>query len=783
MISLQSNMISGCRSSFTRTASVFLFLAMLLPAKSQVITVKQDGTGDFTIIQEAIATSENGDTIIVYPGTYYENLDLTNKGIVLASTWIYAHEDSLISQTVIDGNHSGSCIRSLSGNLWTSVIGLTIQNGFGTNHSTLFPWAYGNGGGILLEDSKMNVYQCRITNNYGQVGGGIYSTESSLELSGNTISNNWAQRAGGGLCIGFSLVNLDSLNLNNIYLNYSASGSDIAIYYNDTPSKIWLDTATVLNPDQYYIGKFNNRSVHIPKPPVSVLHGKIEQVNADLFVSPEGNNNNSGLTINDPLKTISYALLKITTDSINIKTIHVAEGVYSNILNGEHTPIQLKNYVNLIGQGMENTIIDCEDKYEGARFAFGQEYTKIKNITIRNGNGYFNLGDGGISSGYSRKLIMDSVAIKKTTGFFFTGMYSDSDDTILMKNCVFENCEGYKTSTLFVNYDQAARYSEFISCRFSGNRPDSAKGGLQTCLNLQGMSYPHDLNLGKIINCLFDDNLDTLHWSGNGGAAAVDFISSKWDIINTTFAYNLTVNNPGGGAIGVMDGSVVNLHNCLLYGNESNQINLTDFQTDAADTVNIGHSLVQNGQEGIVIYGENDRLFWGGGNLDANPLFFGSGEHPYSIDFGSPCIDAGTLDLPPGITLPEFDIAGNPRVYGNGIDMGAYEYGPWVGVPAAPGSRFQVPGSKLLNVNPNPFIFGTYISYELKSAGRLNISIFNSSGMLVKTLVNYKGGTEEKGEIYWDGAGPGGTALPAGIYFVRLTIDGKETETVKVVKE
>ena len=783
MITFQSNMISGCRSSLTRTASVFLFLAMLIPAKSQVITVKQDGTGDFTVIQEAIDASVNGDTIIVYPGTYYENLDLTDKGIVLASTWIYAHEDSLITHTVIDGNHTGSCIQSLSGNLWTSIIGLTIQNGFGTNHSTLFPWAYGSGGGILLENSKMNVYQCRITNNYGQVGGGIYSTESSLELSGNTISNNWAQRAGGGLCIGFSLVNLDSINLNNIYLNYSSSGSDIAIYYNDTPSKIWLDTATVLNPDQYYIGKFSNRAVHIPGPPLSVLHGKIDQVNADLFVSPEGNNSNSGLTINDPLKTISYALLKIATDSINIKTIHVAEGVYSNILNGEHTPIQLKNYVNLIGQGMENTIIDCEDKYEGARFAFGQEYSKIKNITIRNGNGYFNLGDGGISSGYSRKLVLDSVAVKETTGFHYTGFYSDSDDTIIMKDCVFQDCYGYKTAGLFINYDQPPRYSEFISCRFSGNRPDTSVYRRHTSLTLSGLSYTNDLNKGKIINCLFADNTDSLFWSGYGGSVALSIISSQSDIINSTFANNRTVNNPRGGAIGIMDGSVVNLYNCLLYDNYGCQAYLTDFQTVNRDTININFSLVQDGQEGINKYGTNDLLVWGNGNLDANPLFFGSGEHPYSIDFGSPCIDAGTLDLPPGITLPDFDIAGNPRVYGEAVDMGAYEYGPWVGVPAAPGSRFQVPGSKLLNVNPNPFIFGTYISYELKSAGRLNISIFNSSGMLVKTLVNFNGGTEEKGEIYWDGAGPGGTALPAGIYFVRLTIDGKETETVKVVKE
>ena len=775
----QLNIICGCRSFLSRTASVLLFLTLSIPVKGQVITVKQDGSGDFTIIQEAVDASENGDSIIVFPGIYYENLNLTDKGIVLASTWIYTRQDSLITQTVIDGTQVGSCIESLSGDLYKSIIGLTLQNGFGTNHNTLFPWAYGSGGGILLEDSKMNVINCQIINNYGQVGGGIYTTGSSLALSGNTISNNWAQRAGGGLCVAFSIVNLDSIYLNSIYLNYSASGSDIAIYYNETPSKIWLDTATVLNPDQYYIGKFNNRSVHIPRPPVSVLHGKIEQVNADLFVSPYGNNNNSGLTINDPLKSISFALLKAISDSLNIKTIHVADGVYSDSANGEHTPLQLKNYVNLVGQCMKNTILDCEYKYEGARFAFGQEYTKIKNITIRNGNGYFNVGDGGISSGYSRKLILDSVTIKGITGFHYTGIYSDSDDTIIMQNCVIENCPGYRTATFFVNYDQPARYSELISCRFSGNHTDSSFDGRHTSLSLFGLSYPNDLNQGKIINCLFSNNVDTLHWSGNGGAVAIEFMSSKFYIINTTLANNFTINNPGGGAIGVVDGSVVNFYNCLIYSNNGNQVNITDFQTEAPDTVTIIHSLIQDGQEGIVIYSENDRLIWGEGNLHTDPMWDTASMYPYSLSEFSPCIDAGTLNLPPGIELPEYDLAGNPRIWGESVDMGAYEYGPWVWLKEVGGRQSAV--SSQMSVNPNPFKYGTYVSYELRSSGKLNISVYSISGVKVRTLENHQASKGDSGKFYWNGSDDAGKKLPAGVYLIRLTMDGKEVETVKTV--
>jgi len=54
------------------------------------------------------------------------------------------------------------------------------------------------------------------------------------------------------------------------------------------------------------------------------------------------------------------------------------------------------------------------------------------------------------------------------------------------------------------------------------------------------------------------------------------------------------------------------------------------------------------------------------------PGCLGKWEHPYQIADGSPCIDAGTLaNLPDFIQLPETDLAGNPRIVGDSIDMGA----------------------------------------------------------------------------------------------------------------
>jgi hypothetical protein len=765
----------------------------VLPVNAQVITVKQDGTGDFTIIQDAVDASLVGDTILVYPGTYFENIDLTGKGIVLAGTWLINPEDSLVHQTIIDGNQNGSCIKSESNNHLTEIIGLTLQHGNGTNYlESMYPDFYGSGGGIYIEESNFKVKKCMIINNFGRSGGGIVAGRSSIVLIGNTIMNNWAVGQGGGIVTFSSFVVYDSIHLNNIYLNYGSSGSDIAVYFSDTLSTIWLDTCTVIDPDQYYIGKFTDWAIHMPRPPISVLHGKIVQVNQDLYVSTSGNDTNSGLTPDDPLKTISFALLKIASDSLEMKTVHVANGIYSNTLTGEHVPLQLKNWVNIKGESRENTVIDCEEKYEGARFAFGQDYTYVKNLTFLDGNGFPIMRDGGLSTGYSNKLILDSCAFIGTKGDMEAAIYSDSDDSLIVKNSVFRDCSAHYAVSYGVKSYDSPRYNEFISCIFSENHIDTSLdaewAGWHATIGLLGSYLEYGWNRTRIINCLFNDNINTFVWNGSGGPVAI----STWegcnvDIINSTFANNLTVNNPSGGTLGASDNSRVNLYNTILYGNYAYQAYLGNSEEDRPDTMIVNYTLVQDSLAGIRDYGAYNYFIWGEGNLGSNPLFLGSDDYPYAIDFGSPCIDAGTLDLPPGIELPEYDLAGNPRVWGKTVDMGAYEFGPWVSIKENPNSKFNPPvggqNSKLIEISPNPFTYGTYVSYELEKNGRLDIGVYSLSGMKVRTLAANQGSTGDKSNFYWDGTDQNGNDLPAGAYLIWMTMDGRHLETVKVVKK
>lgn len=50
--------------------------------KPIVITVKTDGTGDFTVIQTAIDVSTNGDTVLVHPGTDVEKWEKYCGGVI-----------------------------------------------------------------------------------------------------------------------------------------------------------------------------------------------------------------------------------------------------------------------------------------------------------------------------------------------------------------------------------------------------------------------------------------------------------------------------------------------------------------------------------------------------------------------------------------------------------------------------------------------------------------------------------------------------------------------------
>ena len=108
-------------------------------------------------IQAALSDSmvTSGDTIIVRPGTYVENIDFVGKAIAVKS-------EQGASVTTIDGNQAGSVVTFKSGEGLDSLIeGFTITNGTGT----VDPDGYPSGGGIYCLNSSPTICKNVITNN------------------------------------------------------------------------------------------------------------------------------------------------------------------------------------------------------------------------------------------------------------------------------------------------------------------------------------------------------------------------------------------------------------------------------------------------------------------------------------------------------------------------------------------------------------------------------------------------------------------------------------------
>ncbi len=104
--------------------------------------------------------------------------------------------------------------------------------------------------------------------------------------------------------------------------------------------------------------------------------------------------------------------------------------------------------------------------------------------------------------------------------------------------------------------------------------------------------------------------------------------------------------------------SNLSLINCVIWNNFT-AIN-SDINMWGSSSLSVTYSDIEEGWEGE-------------GNIDQDPLFVGTGTHPYSLQSGSPCINSGIPDTT-GMNLPEYDIIGNPRISGDYIDMGAYEW-------------------------------------------------------------------------------------------------------------
>ena len=194
----------------------------------------------------------------------------------------------------------------------------------------------------------------------------------------------------------------------------------------------------------------------------------------------------------------------------------------------------------------------------------------------------------------------------------------------------------------------------------------------------------------------------------------------------------------------------------ILENNLQDTVQFSDGpSTDKILALNKHRLATNNSSGGVNLDWRNDRN--GISNLNDDPLSYGPAEDDYDFDYNT-----------------------NAAAYTHGeggFPVGDLNWFPdkkaeWE-VASVVKTRTGSPTSFSLSQNyPNPFNPVTNIVYTLKKSGTINLTIFNSLGQLVKTLVS-KNQTAGEFSVQWNGTDNAGHKVASGVYMYRLDADNQ----------
>jgi len=660
-----------------------------------VLSVALDGSQPYTSIQTAINASAHTDTVLVYPGRYYENVCFNGRNITLASLELVTGNRDYVYSTIIDANHNGTGIFVNDYETNITIQGFTVVNGTGYYNSQ-YDWTSGGGiaiGGMSGQRSA-RIINCHVTGNRADNGAGIVLSALNAYLSGVSIHHN---SGGIGAGIYFAGSNdqyntvFDPDNRCSIYSNYAANGSDL-YYYNVNSVHVIVDTFTVANPWNFYASAVP-QNPNISNPYIfDILNTVHQEVNHDLFVAPWGDDNHSGHSPAEPMRSIFMAMYRIASDSENPKTVHVANGHYSPSLNGQLFPIPVKSYTRLVGESRESTVLEAEFNSNIVFVSAHTEEFHIQELTLKNGvtglsvpyaqdyllryiriSGLMDVRSSrGINTTNARgELLIVGVTIENISSPQIVGIYGGS----ISGNLVVRDVEmrDFVASERLMALEISPRgESEILveSCNIhdiSNHSPDVSN----TLFQISPYdSYGTRLRI-EIKNSAFYDNYQAKY----SQMANTRSLNDTLFISNCTFA-----GNSGGSSTIAVQGTSVLTNNIFHNPAMNTQIWIPNYISSGINShTTLRYNNILGGASGVSNSTSVNPLIWGEGNTAYDPLFSYEGNRPYTLSPESPLIDSGWQAA---FSEPGLDAGGNERLWdgdGDGlaiIDQGAYEYQP-----------------------------------------------------------------------------------------------------------
>lgn len=705
-----------------------------------------------------------------------------------------------------------------------------------------------NGGGIYTTSySQLMVQNSQILDNAASsYGGGISNTSNSIiTLEQVRITNNTGGSFGGGISnINNSEILFDTINRSSIYLNHAQQGNEL---YSQSEMFVVVDTFTVMFPKNYH-------SYPRYKFEFDILFGLFPQVSADLYVSPEGDNQNSGLSPEEPLRNIHFATSIIAEDSLNLYTIHLANGIYSPSTNEEYFPIYIPEHVGLQGEDMMSTILDAEESAKVMSFSYSHNVT-VKNLTLKGGHDEIGFG-GGIHMEHSSPTMIN-INVEGNYARYGGGIYLEKSSPVLRGIRVIDNSSFYSgagiccfdhsspdidSATIWSNSTQT--YGGGIYCSnyssptinnvsimynmastgaamycgnnsnpviedaiISNNEAEHSGGGIygpysnlsinrsvisgNICTSKGGGLYVSNFT-NSIQNTIITNNS-----AEDGGG--MYFSGSEPILLNLVVADNVSERYGGGIYLSVSDPIIENLtisnnlaefgsgifsyranmdiKNTILWNTDGDEVQFKD--SGNPSSITLEYTDIQGGESSIIT-NDNGTIYWLDGNIDEDPAFEGTGDHPYNLVEGSPCIEAGTPDTISLYMIPT-DILGNHRFWdgdGDGdtlIDMGAYEYGSIVYIVGMDKPEKRMAAGITLKVYPNPVEHVATFRIESNRPVDVRIELKDLSGNTVRVLAQ---GLPVDGVVKHS---YNLEKLQTGVYFVQM-YSGTEVVTKKIVK-
>ncbi len=555
----------------------------------------------------------------------------------------------------------------------------------------LFANNYGsNGGAISINNSLPTIVNNTICNNSAVNGGGIYSTNSANAHIYNTILwGNSASTSGSQVCINLVHSSPDFINC-DIQGGTAAFGLTGGATFNGinqsniTTNPLFVGASG--GAGLSYSGLTANWNINTTSPCINAGLSIIPDVDIPLK-DLAGNNRISNAIIDLGAYENRIGSIQPPCADITSNTEWIADTVIINC------DLAVKNgYTLTIDPG---TVVQFQGYYklniQGTLKAIGKA-GKVILFTVKDTNNFY--GDGNTAGGWH------GIRFDNSSGIM------DNNDTSYIEYCRFENGKSITDSggAIYVKsfnrliidhsffYNNLAKICGAAICCDHSNINIS-----HSTFNKNLMIYHHS-NSGTAISCNYSNlNLSGLLIINNTGPDPIIITGSESVIIENS----IIANNTGGGvynsnaSVTFINSDIVNNYtyytdislssvtllnsnvlfiNSILRGN----YNLTTpIQIALIDNISQA-SFINCNLQSSYLYGnvtfQND--------IDGPPAFInptlgaGSSYNAISNDWSmfaiSPCINAGTTSVN-NITFPSTDFAGNPRVNGGIIDIGAFE--------------------------------------------------------------------------------------------------------------